>query len=574
MKHRKTTLHRWLLPALVAFGAVTILPGTKSSVVAQGADLAIVGGTVIDGTGAAPRPATNIIISGGRIAKIGPSASTPPPAGAQVISAQGKYVIPGLWDAHIHSRDFYSELLINYGITDYVDWGGSPMDWTLAQRDAIAKGEMFGPRFFTAGQLVGDDAEPEDARRQVRQLKERGADMVSVGFGMKKETLLAVLDEAKKVGLPSSGYPVYTREAIGAGISAIKHTYTVGSANITDPGKRAAIEKQIPLGDNDRDARLYVLGDNYDELVSLMAKNKVAWVPTLVKDFKVIHDRRDEFELEAYRLLANPDLQYLPTLNMLPQLTNEFDSGIAWVASGNVGTVDKNNPDWEMWRKGYKNLQGLIRKLVAAGVHVLPGTAPHSFVMPGLGLHQEMQLFADAGMTPMQILQSATLWSAEFVRQDKNLGSVSEGKIADIVILKQNPLDSVRNLRTIDTVIQGGRVQPLGYHWYYTNPLPRTQTAGPPGEGPRPPQLDAIAPAVAAEGKGITLTLRGRNFVPTSMAFLDRTPLETTLVSPTELKAVVPAALTRMHGAYAVRVRTPRPGGGESAAVPLTVRFP
>jgi hypothetical protein len=375
--------------------------------------------------------------------------------------------------------------------------------------------------------------------------------------------------------LPSSGYPIYTREAIEAGMSGIKHTYTVGSANITDPAKRAIIERQLTLGeDEEPDARLYALGDDYDELVALMAKHKTTWIPTLVKDFKVSHDRRDEFELEAYRLLANPNLQYLPLLNMLPQLTNEFDTGIAWVASGNVGTVDRTSPDWELWRKGYKNLQGLIRKLVAAGVRVLPGTAPHSYVMPGLGMHQELQLFIDAGMTPMQALQSATLWSAEFVRKDKELGTVAQGKIADIVILKQNPLDNVRNLRSIDTVIQGGRVQPLGYHWYYTNPMPRTQTQGPPGEGPPPPQLTTIAPGVTVEATSTTLTLRGSNFVRSSVAFLDRRPLDTTFVSVTELKAVVPAALTRTAGVYNVRVRTPRPGGGESQLVPLTVRFP
>jgi imidazolonepropionase-like amidohydrolase len=559
---------------LVTGIALSVLVPERAVVIAQSTDLAIVGGTVIDATGAPPRPSTNVIVSGGRIARIGPSASTPPPSGARVISAEGKYVIPGLWDAHIHSRDFYAELLITHGITSYVDWSGSPMDWTLAQRDAIAKGEMFGPRFFTAGQLVPDGASVEDARRQVRQLKESGVDMISVGFAMKKETLLAVIDEAKKVGLPSSGYPVHTREAIEAGMTGIKHTYTVGSANITDPVKRAAIEKQIPLGDTERDARLYVLGDDYDGLVQLMAKNRTFWIPTMVKDFKVIHDRRDEFELEAYRLLGHPELQYLPVLNMLPQLTNEFEVGIAWVASGNVGTVDRTSADWELWRKGYKNLQGLIKQLVSAGVRVLPGTAPHSYVMPGLGMHQELQLFADAGMTPMQILQSATVWSAEFVRQDKDLGTLTAGKIADIVILKQNPLENVRNLRAVDTVIQGGRVQPLGYHWQYTNPLPRTQTVGPPGEGPRPPQLDAIAPAIAIEGKEATITVRGRNFVRSSVAFLERRPLETTYVSATEMKVVVPSELTRTPGVYNVRVRTPRPGGGESAPASLTVRFP
>ena len=159
--------------------------------------------------------------------------------------------------------------------------------------------------------------------------------------------------------------------------------------------------------------------------------------------------------------------------------------------------------------------------------------------------------------------QSATLWTAEFARKDKELGTVAEGKIADIVVLNDNPLSSVRNLRSINTVIQAGRVQPLGYHWSYTNSLPRTQTVGPPGEGPRPPQLDTVNPVGAAEGaNGTTLTLRGRNFVATSVGFFERQPLETTLVSPTELKVVVPQRFLRTAGVYNLRVRTPRPGGG------------
>lgn len=558
---------------VAAFAATWLWSGSWPAV-AQSTDLAIVGGTLIDGTGAAARSGVNVIVSGGRIAKIGPSASTPPPAGARVISAEGKYVVPGLWDAHIHSRDFYAELLMTHGITSYVDWSGSPLEWTLAMKDAVSKGNMYGSRIFTAGEIIRDNADPEAARRQIRQLKGRGVDMISVGFGMKKETLLAVIDEARKVGLPSTGYPVYTREAIEAGISGIKHTYTVGSANVTDPARRAEIEAQLKLGDDDRDARLYLLGDDYGELVRLMVKNKTVWIPTLVKDFKVIHNRRDEFELEAYRLLSNPNLQYLPILNVLPQLTNDYPTGIAWVASGNVGTVDRDSPDWPRYQRAYKNLEGLIKKLVDGGAHVLPGTAPHSFVMPGLGMHQELQLFVDAGMTPMQALQSATLWTAEFARADKDLGSVAEGKIADIVILKQNPLQNIRNLRTVDTVIQGGKVQQIGYHWYYTHPLQRTQATGPRGEGPRAPELTSIAPTIAVEGaKDTTVMLKGRNFTDMSVAFFDRQPLETTVVSTTELKALVPARLTRTAGTYSIRVRTPRPGGGDSDSIPFTVKF-
>lgn len=573
MKQFKKARFRSLV--LTSLAVVALIVAGREAPTSQSFDLAILGGTLIDGTGAAPRPGVNIIVSGGRITRVGPSASTPPAADARVIHAEGKYVVPGLWDAHIHSRDYYAQLLMTHGITSYVDWGGSPMAWTLAMKDAVNKGSLYGPRIFTAGDWLRDVPSPEAARRQVRLLKERGVDMIAVGFGTERETLLAAIDEARKVGLPCVGYPVYAREAIEAGISGIKHTFTVGSANVTDPATRAAIEKEPALRDEDREARLYLLGDDYDELARLMVKNKTVWIPTFVMDFKVILDRRDEFELESYRLLSNPNLQYLPILNILPQLTNDYPTGIPWLASGNIGTVDRTSADWPRYQHAYKNLEGLLKKLVDGGAHVLPGTAPHAFVMPGLGMHQELQLFVDAGMTTMQALQSATLWSAQFARVDQDLGTIAEGKIADVVILRQDPLQNIRNLRTVDTVIQGGKVQQIGYHWYYRHPLQRTQASGPRGEGPRAPELTSITPTITVEGAQDTMvTLNGRNFTDMSVAFLDLTPLETTVVSPTELKAVVPGRLTRAAGTFSIRVRTPRPGGGDSESIAFTVKFP
>ena len=148
-------------------------------------------------------------------------------------------------------------------------------------------------------------------------------------------------------------------------------------------------------------------------MLRLLLDNHVTWVPTFVKDFKVIHDRRDEFERESLALALDPDLAYLPLDTYLPQLPNVHQPGLAVVASGLVGTVDREGPDYERYRRAHRAVQGLIRTLVQKGVRVLAGTAPHSFVLPGLVLHQELQLFVDAGLTPMQALQAATLKAAE-----------------------------------------------------------------------------------------------------------------------------------------------------------------
>jgi imidazolonepropionase-like amidohydrolase len=541
--------------------------------------MAIVGGTLIDGTGAAPQSDVTILIRGDRIVRIGSDSSIVIPQGATVIHAQGKFVLPGFIDAHIHYRDYFPELLITYGITSCADWGGSPLAWELAQRDGVQSGKLYGPRIYTSGELIGSGVEATDveaALLHVRRLAAAGVNKIDMGFDPDPKVVTAVIHEAHKLGLPVSGYPVHTLEAIEAGIDAIKHTYTVGSANIalTDPAEMPKLYAQAHLPDRSRDARLFLLGDNYGKLVKLMVAHKVAWVPTLVKDYKLINDRRDEFEKENIHLLSNPELQYIPISNLLLQVTNDYSTGIPLVASGLVGTIDRSSQDYVRYRKAYKNLQGLIRALVQAGGHVLAGTAPHSFVLPGLALHQEMELLVDAGLTPMQALQAASLWVAEYLRVQKDIGSVEVGKLADIVILKKNPLDDIRNTRTVETVIQGGRVLPTGFHHFYVNPIPRVTEMNAPGVGFGRPHLRQISPSSAPEGSGdLMLNVIGSNFGNEATVMFENIPLKTDCVSSTQLKATIPGRLLRAVGSYSIHVWNPRPGGGNSLSTEFIVEF-
>ena len=125
----------------------------------------IAGGTLIDGTGGAVRPNVDVVVSEGRIRQIVAAGAAPRPAGVKVIDARGKYVIPGLWDAHAHYRDYYPELYITHGITNVVDWSsGAPLEWILAQKEGFAKGRIYGPRIYTSGEVIRADSDPETAR--------------------------------------------------------------------------------------------------------------------------------------------------------------------------------------------------------------------------------------------------------------------------------------------------------------------------------------------------------------------------------------------------------------------------
>lgn len=538
---------------------------------------AVVGLTLIDGTGAPPQQQMTILIEGDRIARIGPAASVTVPTGARVIEASGKYAVPGFIDAHIHYRDYYPELLITHGITGAVDWGGSPLEWILAQKEGIAKGKIYGPRIFTCGDSLSRSEIPdvETARRRVSELAASGVDHVALTFGVAPDIVEAVIDEASRHGIPVAGYPVHTREAIQAGIDAIKHTYVLGSANTTDPVLLREIHRQATLPDNRaRDARLFLLGDDFQELVRLMVAHRVAWVPTLVKDFKLFHRRRDEFEADNLYLLSHPELQYLPVENFVALLTNRHRTGIPVVASGLIGTVATRGEEYQAYRKAYANLQGFLVAFVGAGGRVLAGTAPHSFVLPGLSLHQEMQLFVDAGLAPMQALQSATAWVASYLGVADELGTLEEGKLADLVILADNPLQDIRYTRSIERVIQGGRSLPIGYHRSYRNPIPRNTSRNAPGAGYPVPVLDSIDPPVTTEGvDGLRVRATGRRFVSGAVMYFEGIPLTTTFVSGREIHAKIPEDLLRRVGTFWLSVQNPRPGGGFSESRSLIVKF-
>ena len=176
---------------------------------------------VIDGTGAAIKRDQNVITSGGRITAIGDARTTSVPAATRVIDASGKYLVPGLWDAHVHSRFEgvdHLRLFIANGVTGFRDMGSAWEHFNvLKQRRAeIESGERIGPRIVTAGQLLDGPATqwwhaqivsgPDQAREVVRRLRNEGADSVKFYENLNKETFFAIVDEAKRQGLPTAGH--------------------------------------------------------------------------------------------------------------------------------------------------------------------------------------------------------------------------------------------------------------------------------------------------------------------------------------------------------------------------------
>ena len=541
---------------------------------------AVVGATLIDGTGRAPLADSVVLIRDGRIERVGRRGQVQVPADGRVVRADGKFLLPGFIDAHIHYRDYYPEMLVSHGITSAAEWGGSPLDWTLAQRDGIRAGKILGPRLYTAGDNFSEEPEDQTIAKASEWLDEMlalGVDKIDVGFPTPPDVLRVIIDRAHRANLPVSGYPAYVQDAIDLGIDAIKHTYVVGIASQSDPTRLAEIRRQAALPYRKRDIELPLVGPDSRALAKRMAERNVYWVPTLVKDFKVIHDRRDEFEIESLRLLGDPNLDYIPRDDMFLMTTNWFGVGIptpggshfAGLVERRFDRIDRGSAAFRKYHDGYRNLQALARNLVAAGGRVLSGTAPHSYVLPGLSLHQEMQLLVDAGLTPMQALQSAGLWVAQYLRKERDLGSVETGKLADLVLLDHDPLADIRNTRSVRMVLQGGRELPLGYHITYRNPIPRNTHGTAPGAASPRPRLRLVTPATTRlADRALDVALHGDSYLEGAVVHFDGRPLETRYVSPTEVRATIPPFFLDGVGTHWLTVVNPPPG--RSASTPLS----
>ncbi len=365
--------------------------------------LVLTGVTVIDGTGAEPQRNRTVIITGNHIDTIVAASRTAPiPRGARVVRANGKFLIPGLWDMHVHLGPNHLSALVANGITGVRDMGN-----TLSEVDAwraqIAAGALVGPWIFRVGPTLNgkafgpahvEIASDAEARTAVRVLKHVGVDAIKTHRALSREAYFALSDEAKRLSIPFVGHipqTVTAQEASDAGQASFEHMETLFEGN-------------APLKREDAAA-----------LFARFVKNNNAYTPTLVN----------------YRGSTEP-------ANIDPELLQKY-------------------PDLPAGRKRmFASFVELVGVMNDAGVTLMTGSDLGSkWILPGSSLHDELQLFVDAGLTPMQAIQAATRNPARFL--GANAGTVEPKKVANLVILDANPLDDIRNTRRIFGVVLNGR---------------------------------------------------------------------------------------------------------------------
>ncbi|MBI4483888.1 MAG: amidohydrolase family protein [Acidobacteria bacterium] len=545
-------------------------------VIAQSELIVIEGGALIDGTGRPPVSDARVVIEGNRIKAVGPRANVQVPAGARVIDARGKTILPGLIDAHGHYREFLPELLISHGTTTLIDTGNY-MDYVLAVREATAAGKLWGPRVFTTGSgitgsgggvsrdrvVVKDAAEAKAAAEEhVR----RKVDFIKVYEGITSDQLKAVTEVAHAAGIPVVGHLriLDAREAALAGIDGLIHAGGISAALVPESEAKSikGAAGSNPWGTPGGGVfHSQMDTSEFDDLVRLLVERRVMIQPDLVHSAKGVIKQWDKFDLENRRLFDDPNLDYVPQKDRERWFRTAFLKGAT-------------PQELERRRAGYEKMLVFLKKFVAAGGLLLAGSDFVGDAAPGPTLHQELEVFVDdVGLTPMQAIQTATKNPADFYLKGKQLGTLEVGKLADLVVVRGDPLQDIRNTRNIELVIKDGQVMETGYHAWYANPYRRPFSGG---RDDHPiPFVNTISPYVATQGSsGVVLTIHGTGFTPDSLVWVEGTSLKTTFVSPTELRAQVTDVSLKGVGALALRVVNPPPIGGTSNPVYFLVKHP
>lgn len=527
--------------------------------------LVIEGATIIDGTGSPPLTDRTIVIQDKRILQIGPAGQTRIPAGAKVVNAKGKFVIPGLIDSHVHYYGWDAELILNHGVTTIMDVGNFP-PWIKAQREMIRNGDVPGPRIFFAGYLIAGGSYHSHARHArnseeaIAMTREEivlyGVDFVKLHSEATPEIARAVCAEAHRQGRHCISHlteAMDARQAVLAGVDMPVHTGELPAATIqSDDLRRQARQKPILGG------APFMQWELFADLINLMIKHNVYYEPDLANGTRGLHPLSEQFAFENLVLTSNPGLSYIPDNPRRRWFaTYPAYSGILADKGGTrVGVPDS---DKELFRRGYENLTLFLREFVKAGGKLMVATDSQHNVIPGLAMHQEMELLVHAGiLSPLQAIVSATRIPAEFLGKLQEFGTVEQDKLADLVVLNSDPLQDIRNTRDIAEVVQEGRLVDRTYHRYFTNPLPRPiLDYG--GENPSP-QIQSFTPEfISCRGGNPVLDIRGTGFIQQSFVKINGVGQDMEFVSDTEIKTKVDCTKVTSPGTFELVVVNPKP---------------
>lgn len=417
--------------------------------------IALVGGNVVDvNDGSILRNAV-VVIYQGHIETVVPAEGFEIPEKAEQVDVSGKYLIPGLIDAHGHVKRWSLPRYLAWGVTTVRDAHGTS-DSVMALRDEVNLGGIPGPRLFVAGAMIdgqpptfgdaGVATSPSEARRLVDQRALEKADFITVYTRITPALLRAIVDEAGTLSLTVSGHLGLTDAvtAASAGIRSIDHLSGIPEAASPSPSPFYAAH-----------GRSFFDGWNYFEkswpgldsadlarVAQALANRNVYLIPTLT-----LHEALSR--LDDSTLFGEQERAAVPDSERLRWDVPDLIVRAGWTA-----------PDFALFRAARANQDLFLREFRGAGGVIVTGTdAANQMLVPGLSEHREMQLLVNAGLTPKDALMAATRWAAALLGAD-SLGRIAPGKVADIVVLGADPLADIRNTQTVERVILRGQIFP------------------------------------------------------------------------------------------------------------------
>ncbi len=396
---------------------------------------AIVGARLVDVTGAPPLNDSVVIVRDGRIAAAGSRAKVAIPKDVAIVDAKGQTLLPGLWEMHIHASGVeFGPALLAAGITTARDCGGE-YDYLIAQRYAVETRGAIGPRLLLAGLVDAGGLNafgnvtaetPEEGRAVVMKYRRMGFDQIKLYTFLKPEVVKAIAEEAHRLGMTVTGHvpqALNAFEGVEAGMDQINHLNYVSNMMRPAGGGRGAIDVN-----------------------SEVARKAIQFF----KDHRTVVDPTAGWGEMAGHSKEVDVASFEPGIGKAPFVLDAKFRGMG-------GTTTA-----EQMRARTAQTLAVIGALHKGGVIIVPGSDTG---LVGYGLHRELELYVQAGMTPFEAIQSATIVSARAMKMEKDSGSIEVGKRADLILVEGDPLTNIGDLRKVSRVVANGRVYDPAKLW-------------------------------------------------------------------------------------------------------------
>lgn len=459
------------LLTLLALNGCASAISDELSTAPQVADLTISNVTVID-TDTGTRTNHSVFIQGDKIVAVQPSEQRGTFQALKTIDGSGKFLIPGLWDMHVHITyepeltAAMPELFLSWGITSVRDTGGL-LPALLPEVQKWRAPNAVAPRIFFSGPLLDGgtvvyngeavpeigtaNPSPDSARANIAHLQAAGVDFVKTYELVEPSVFKALVTAAREANLPIASHVPLMMTAREAGplVDSMEHLRNIEldcsadtaallearSQKILNPGGEPGITLRSGIHSEQRPKALASFDDKECAAVIASLRDTIQ-VPTLRLNTSALYQPYDRSDWQEA-------IKRLPTERQQPWLTQS-------------ATWAKRRPSMPTANGEFS--MALVGKLHAAGVPIGAGTdTPIGSALPGYSLHTELERLVEAGLSELDALKAATVQPARFVRKDKSMGQIAPGYLADLVLLDRNPLEDIRNTRSINTVISKGQ---------------------------------------------------------------------------------------------------------------------